>query len=124
MDTFYSRLKQFHDAWLIQDKPYAPYLTIIQSSGSGKTRLVGELRTKGIYVLYICKRHENNPGYPDSTPYVQKILATIRENRFGALLSAAIKEIKNKNWSAEEFWNIQIKDDCKTECNDFFVKCL
>ncbi len=40
LDTFYLRLKQFHDSWLIQVRPYTPYLTIIQSSGSGKTRLV------------------------------------------------------------------------------------
>ncbi|CAG8560464.1 5292_t:CDS:2 [Funneliformis caledonium] len=77
LETFYSRLKQFHDEY----------------SGSGKTRLVGELKTKGTYILYICKRHES---------------------------SSAIKEIKNKNWSAEEFWNIQIKDDHKTERNDFW----
>ncbi|CAB4474947.1 unnamed protein product [Rhizophagus irregularis] len=120
LETFCSRLKLFHDEWYQQIKPYAPYLTIIQSSGSGKTRLVGELRTKGIYILYICKRHESSSGYPASTPYVQKILETIRDYKFGALLSIAIKEIKNKNWSAEEFWNIQIKDDHKAECNDFW----
>jgi hypothetical protein len=98
-------------------------LTIIQSSGSDKTRLVDELRTKGIYILYICKRYESSSGYPASTPYVQKILETIRDYKFGALLSIAIKEIKNKDWSAEEFWNIQIKDEHKTERNDF-AKCL
>ncbi|POG67548.1 hypothetical protein GLOIN_2v279562 [Rhizophagus irregularis DAOM 181602=DAOM 197198] len=64
LETFYSRLKQFHDEWYQQIKPYAPYLAIIQSSGSGKTRLVGELRTKGTYILYICKRHESSSGYP------------------------------------------------------------
>ncbi|CAB4405079.1 unnamed protein product [Rhizophagus irregularis] len=120
LETFCSRLKLFHNEWYQQIKPHAPYLTIIQSSGSGKTRLVGELRTKGIYILYICKRHESSSGYPASTPYVQKILETIRDYKFGALLSIAIKEIKNKNWSAEEFWNIQIKDDHKAECNDFW----
>ncbi|PKK58730.1 hypothetical protein RhiirC2_857644 [Rhizophagus irregularis] len=120
LETFYSRLKQFHDQWCQQLKPYAPYLTIIQSSGSGKTRLVGELRTKGTYILYICKRQGSSSGYPASTPYAQKILETIRDYKFGALLYIAIKEIKNKNWSAEEFWNIQIKDDHKTECNEFW----
>jgi hypothetical protein len=38
---FYSQLKQFHSEWLKQTKPYAPYLTIIQSSGSGKSWFVG-----------------------------------------------------------------------------------
>ncbi|RIA87689.1 hypothetical protein C1645_739905 [Glomus cerebriforme] len=41
LDTFYLRLKSFHDEWYKQSKPYAPYITIIQNSGSGKTRLVG-----------------------------------------------------------------------------------
>ncbi|PKC55463.1 hypothetical protein RhiirA1_446816 [Rhizophagus irregularis] len=34
LETFCSRLKLFHDEWYQQIKPYAPYLTIIQSSGS------------------------------------------------------------------------------------------
>jgi len=54
INTFYIWLKFCHNEWYQEKKPYVPYITIIQSSGSGKTRLVGELRTKEIYVLYIC----------------------------------------------------------------------
>src|SRR2546430_908652 len=73
LDTFYLKLKLFHDEWFKQPKTYTPYLTIIQSSGSGKTWLVGELRTRRIYILYICKLHEASSGYPASTPCIQQI---------------------------------------------------
>jgi hypothetical protein len=120
LDIFYSRLKQFHSEWLKQTKPYAPYLTIIQSSGSGKSRLVGELRTKKIFVLYICKRNESSTGYPASTPCVQQIFEAIHNNKFGILLSLAIKQIKTKNWNEGEFWSIQTKVEHKSECRDFW----
>ncbi|CAB4427935.1 unnamed protein product [Rhizophagus irregularis] len=117
LEKFYIRLNFFHEIW-VSDNRYAPYLAIIQRSGSGKTRLVAELRTKGIYVLYICKRSEDSTGYPKSTPFAQKVLDTIRDDEFGALLCGAIEEIKNKGWSAEEFWDIQVKGD--HECEEFW----
>jgi len=107
LNTFYDRLTFFHKKWRNGDKSYAPYLTIIQSSGSGKTRLVGELRTKGIHVLYICKRQRNSSGYPRSTPYVE-----------------AIKLIKSKNWSEEEFWNFQIKVEYEGVRTQFWKSVL
>ena len=82
IQTFYSRLTFFHSEWHRNEKPYVPYLTIIQNSGSGKTRLVGELSNLGIYVLYICKRHKDSSGYPAGTPSVQRILDKIRDREF------------------------------------------
>ncbi|PKK58428.1 hypothetical protein RhiirC2_796312 [Rhizophagus irregularis] len=124
LETFYSRLKQFHNEWHKQIKPYAPYLTIIQNSGSGKTRLVGELRTKGVYVLYICKRQQNSSGYPASTPYVQQIFEKIRDYKFGLLLSEGVKLIKNNNWSEEQFWNLQIKAEHENIRTQFWKNVL
>ncbi|CAB4487378.1 unnamed protein product [Rhizophagus irregularis] len=120
LDIFHSRLLQFHDEWLEQINPYAPYLAIIQCSGSGKSRLVGELRTKKIFILYICKRNETSTGYPASTPCVQQIFEAIRGNKFGTLLSLAIKQIKARNWDEEEFWSIQTEVEHKNECRDFW----
>src|SRR5436189_2856843 len=101
------------------DKTVCP-LTIIQNSGSSKSRLVGELRTKRIYVLYICKRNETSTGYPASTPCVQQIFEAIHNSKFGILLSLAIKQIKTKNWNEGEFWSIQTKVEHKSECRDFW----
>jgi len=53
-----------------------------------------------------------------ATPYVQKFLETIRDYKFKSLLYMVIKEIKNKNWSTEEIWNIQIEN--KIERSDFW----
>jgi hypothetical protein len=36
LDTFYERVVFFYNEWRNGDRLYAPYLTIIQSSGSGK----------------------------------------------------------------------------------------
>ncbi|PKY47600.1 hypothetical protein RhiirA4_462869 [Rhizophagus irregularis] len=86
---------------------------------SYKSRLVGELRTKKIFVLYICKCNETSTGYL-STPCIQQIFEAIHNNKFGTLLSLAIKQIKAKNWNEEEFWSIQTKAEHKNECRDFW----
>ncbi|RGB29030.1 hypothetical protein C1646_672786 [Rhizophagus diaphanus] len=86
-----------------KNKRYAPYLAIIQSSGSGKTRLVAELRTKGIYVLYICKRSEDNSGYPKSTPCVEQVLDTIRDNKFNFFCVPQSKELETKDRTQNSF---------------------
>src|SRR5436190_20474038 len=98
---------------MIHGTSYAPYLTIIQISCSGKTRLVAELKTKGIYVLYICKRHDNSSGYPASTPYVHKVLETIQKFKFGVLLSIAIKEIKKIIGVQKSFGIFKLKMNMK-----------
>ncbi|GBC10354.1 hypothetical protein RclHR1_09560008 [Rhizophagus clarus] len=124
LDTFYERLILFHDEWRNRETPYAPYLTIIQSSGSGKTRLVGELRTKGVFVLYICKRQQNSSGYPILTPYAQQIFEKIRDNKFVVLLSEAIKLIKNNNWNEGEFWELQVKAEYENTRTQFWKRVL
>ncbi|CAB5345916.1 unnamed protein product [Rhizophagus irregularis] len=121
LEKFYIRLNFFHEIWL-SDSRYVPYLAIIQSSGSGKTRLVAELRTKGIYVLYICKRSEDSTGCPKSTPFAQKVLDTIRDDEFGALLFKGDHE-------CEEFWNVVLGSldlkSSQSKCNnEEFVKDL
>lgn len=79
LDTLYKRLTDFHDKWYNNE---TPYLSIIQSSGSGKTRLVGELRSKGIYVLYICKRADASTGYPLATPSADDVFEKIKLKQF------------------------------------------
>lgn len=65
-DTMSQKLKSITKAQL--QTPFmktftCPCFSIIQSSGSSKTRLMGELKTKGMYVLYICKRADRSTGY-------------------------------------------------------------
>jgi hypothetical protein len=79
----------------------------------------GELRTKRIFVLYICKRNETSTGYPASTPCIQQIFETIHNNKFDTHLSLAIKQIKAKIWNKGELWSIQTKAEHKND-RDFW----
>lgn len=50
-----------------QGRFYAPYVAVIQGSGSGKTALVLNSQAKGstdIFVLYLCLRPANSSGVP------------------------------------------------------------
>ena len=65
-------LDQFRDYLLRCRKSYidssslylAPYLTIFQSSGTGKSRLMKELPTEKLFISYICLRESTSSGYP------------------------------------------------------------
>jgi hypothetical protein len=52
------------------------YLTIIQSSGYGKTRAGRELAAKFPFV-YVCFRESGSTGYPPATPKSMDILGNI-----------------------------------------------
>ncbi|KAG2152688.1 uncharacterized protein EDB93DRAFT_1327626 [Suillus bovinus] len=43
---------------------YAKFCSIVQSSGTGKSRLMTELRNKGVLVLYMNLRDPSDPGFP------------------------------------------------------------
>ena len=53
----------------VQDKYYAPYFTIIQSSGYGKTRLAIQMAEK-FFCFYICLRAVDSTGKPPRTSTV------------------------------------------------------
>ena len=42
---------------------YGPFTTLVQSSGTGKSRACCELANE-MFVLYICLRPNNSTGYP------------------------------------------------------------
>jgi len=52
------------------------YLTVVQSSGYGKTRSICELTItlKRIPLIYVCFRNEGSTGYPPATPLSDVIL--------------------------------------------------
>jgi hypothetical protein len=49
-----------------RDTFLSPYVTLVQSSGYGKTRLLRELATK-LPTLYVCLRDKKSTGYPPRT---------------------------------------------------------
>ncbi|KAG1762739.1 hypothetical protein EV702DRAFT_1206236 [Suillus placidus] len=67
VDGFYEYLKtnnmKFKGNGL--ERPYyAKFCSIVQSSGTGKSRLMTELRNKGVIVLYMNLRDPVDPGFP------------------------------------------------------------
>lgn len=57
---------------------YSPFFPIIQSSGTGKTRLVHE-RYEGIDTIYVCLRDKNTPNKdPPRTPYLADLIESFK----------------------------------------------
>ncbi|KAG0700650.1 hypothetical protein DFH29DRAFT_930758 [Suillus ampliporus] len=73
VDGFYEYLKtnnnKFRGGGLTRSY-YAKFCSIVQSSGTGKSRLMTELRNKGTLVLYMNLRELSDTGFPkrDSVP--------------------------------------------------------
>ncbi|KAG2116779.1 hypothetical protein DEU56DRAFT_984909 [Suillus clintonianus] len=53
---------------------YAKFCSIVQSSGTGKSRLLTELRKKGVVVLYMNLREPSDDGFPERDPIPARIL--------------------------------------------------
>ena len=49
-------------------KSHSPYGAIVQSSGTGKSRLISEYARQGGLVMYCCLRRFKSTGYPPQTP--------------------------------------------------------
>ncbi|KAG1776127.1 hypothetical protein EV702DRAFT_1231141 [Suillus placidus] len=67
VDGFYECLKnnnmKFKGSGL-ERSYYAKFCSIVQSSGTGKSRLMTELGNKGVIVLYMNLRDPSDPGFP------------------------------------------------------------
>ena len=90
------------------------YLTIIQSSGYGKTRAGCELAAEFPFV-YVCFRESGSTGYPPATPKSMDMLRNIKEannidkaeaEAFGWIRSIILTFHKKK----EEFHNKQLQE--------------
>ncbi|KAG2095463.1 uncharacterized protein F5147DRAFT_718410 [Suillus discolor] len=65
VDGFYEYLKNNNMEFRGLHGPYyAKFCSIVQSSGTGKSRLMIELRNKGVIVLYMNLRDRSDPGFP------------------------------------------------------------
>ncbi|KAG9295623.1 hypothetical protein G9A89_005316 [Geosiphon pyriformis] len=65
VDVFFRHLEQCAMSWTSQQF-YAPYTSLVQASGTGKSRLLRELAVeKNVLVIYICLRDPESKGYPN-----------------------------------------------------------
>jgi hypothetical protein len=61
VNDFYEWCLEFVGSWYRDI--YSPYTTLVQSSGTGKSRFLKELAKK-MYTFYICLRKPTSSGYP------------------------------------------------------------
>lgn len=72
LDQFIENVGKNAAEW--NDKKYfAPYMALVQSSGTGKSRYVYEYGRFG-WLIYLCLRDESSSGFPLRTPILADIL--------------------------------------------------
>ncbi|KAF9239620.1 hypothetical protein BU15DRAFT_74474 [Melanogaster broomeanus] len=121
-----------------QRKYYGKFCSIVQSSGTGKTRLMLELSKKDVLVLYMNLRPvEDNTGFPDRDPIPARLLTddyTTAEAYgtrcyafftaiFRALhdsLSRELQKDTGDEQSAVQKWNKDMSKPCSAERLEFF----
>ena len=58
----------------------SPYIVLIQSSGSGKSRLLFQVATiDGMKVVYMCLRSKSSSGYPDPNELTKKFFKDLSD---------------------------------------------
>ncbi|KAF9239629.1 hypothetical protein BU15DRAFT_74483 [Melanogaster broomeanus] len=120
-----------------QRKYYGKFCSIVQSSGTGKTRLMLELVKKDTLVLYMNLRPEQDrTGFPDRDPIPARLLTEghttaeaygIRCCAFFTAIFQALHASLSKlqkdtgdDQSAVQKWNTDMNTPCSTERATFF----
>ena len=105
-------------------KYYALYSSIVQSSGTGKSRLLAEVAKKR-YVIYCCLRGPGSTGYPPSSPIRRKLITDAQatdprkwpsERLYVSFLVAAIevfqKTMSNNRMDCGTWFNYHTNESC------------
>ncbi|KAG1769565.1 hypothetical protein EV702DRAFT_1271245, partial [Suillus placidus] len=144
VDGFYEYLKSNNDMFRASglDRPYyAKFCSIVQSSGTGKSRLMTELRNKGVLVLYMNLREPSDTGFPKRDLVPARILTEDMDcsqaeytARCCALFAAIFHTIQQdltpmlpslrsgSAGAAIKSWNDQMCDMRSTARTEFFEK--
>ena len=91
------------------DKVYfAPYISLVQSSGCGKSRLLKEVASKKVYVVYVNLRSQSESGFPLHLPFSDRFVKWQDQVEY------------------ENFLVVMLELISKTEDDpvEFFEKCL
>jgi hypothetical protein len=96
MQNFLEKLERCREAW--QNRfLYAAYLSVVQSSMMGKTRMLCNLPWHNVFVFYICLRDEkSSSGYPRSIPELMGALTSnsCTEGFYAAFILAALDALE------------------------------
>lgn len=144
VDSFYEYLKNNNVKFKgdgLERPYYAKFCSIVQSSGTGKSRLMTELRKKGVIVLYMNLRGPSDRGFPmrDLVPariltedtdctraeytarccaFFTAIFQTLQED-----LSSKLPRLRSGNPNpAIKIWNDQMCNMCSEARVEFFQK--
>jgi hypothetical protein len=75
VDRFEAFVERQMETWWSDPAIYAPYFTIVQSSGTGKSRLIQHYaESSKAIVLYICLRQEHCTGFPLTSIIASRLL--------------------------------------------------
>src|SRR6266540_1682152 len=91
-------------------KYYAPYFSLVQASGTGKTKLLKVIADE-VYVVYCCLRDENSSGYPPKSTIATYLLQESDddyEGKYVAFLSACIDKLNDSNVKPAVWFSYQI----------------
>jgi hypothetical protein len=100
---------------------YMPYLTVLQSSGYGKTRLIKEY-ANNVYTLYLNLGIDRN-CFPRPSAHAKDFIGSLEKSKdpttwFNIFLTKAIslvKENQENNYSSpNQFWTCQLNDNGKS----------
>lgn len=80
-------LEHCSTGWRVIKSQQAPSCAILQSSGSGKSRLMVEVANT-VPTLYLCCRHQKDTGYPPRSPIIVDHLC-FNGNRVGSFRAYA-----------------------------------
>ena len=90
----------------------SPYIALVQSSGTGKTRALRKL-SQFVPTVYLCSRKDGESGYPRGTPGIEVFLGTMTDERsamhgWAAVFMAIFKDISEVNEFGLDFFQDQI----------------
>ncbi|CAG8684476.1 2580_t:CDS:1, partial [Ambispora gerdemannii] len=114
VDIFFRHLEQCAIEWTPRDF-YAPYTSLVQASGTGKSRLLRELAVeKDVLVVYICLRDSISRGYPKRSIIADVITGEgLLEYHYLTFLSALFGV-------CSEFLDQQLRENAVKTCGHVF----
>jgi hypothetical protein len=95
---------------------YAPCLSLVQSSGTGKTRLLKEVAEKGVYVVYVNLRSKRESGVPSHIGFSDTFIGWESQSRYARFLFVMLQKIESSQLSPIEFYNL-----CKNDTGGFWT---
>ncbi|KAL1918565.1 uncharacterized protein VTP21DRAFT_3225 [Calcarisporiella thermophila] len=125
VERFIKYMLWCHKEWRRFSQRVVPFISLVQSSGYGKTRMISQI-AKSVHVLYICKRNPGSTGFPPASPLVDwvfKQLEVDNENdiqMFAVIMLAAAEEIEKLHMKPDEFWKMQIEQ--RLDCEQFWSR--